>query len=90
MKTGLRFVVVVSATFLIPSTYPLSATAWNALSYQEAVQRCAWGDLWACAVAQEYQAQAARPPGSPADRWVCPQELRNVRPGPLSTYDFVR
>jgi hypothetical protein len=89
MKTGLRFVVV-SAIFLVPFTYPLSAMAWNALSYQEAVQRCAWGDPWACAVAQEYQAQAARPPGSPADRWVSPQELPNVRRGPLTTYDFVR
>ncbi|WP_152486094.1 hypothetical protein [Methylohalobius crimeensis] len=33
--------------------------------------------------------------GSPADRWVSPEELthgglRGVRPGPLSTYDFVR
>jgi len=33
--------------------------------------------------------------GSPADRWVSPDELshgglRGVRPGPLTTYDFVR
>lgn len=33
--------------------------------------------------------------GSPADRWVGPEEitqggLRGVRPGPLTTYDFVR
>ncbi|MEA3412440.1 MAG: hypothetical protein U9R74_13010 [Pseudomonadota bacterium] len=33
--------------------------------------------------------------GSPADRWVSPEELthgglRGVRPGVLSTYDFVR
>jgi hypothetical protein len=89
MKTGLRFVIV-SAICMVPFTFPLSAMAWNALSYQEAVARCAWGDLWACAVARQYQEQAARPAGSPADRWVSPQELPNVRPGPLTTYDFVR
>ncbi|MCH9672030.1 MAG: hypothetical protein K0U93_11340 [Gammaproteobacteria bacterium] len=35
------------------------------------------------------------PARSPADRWVSPRELRQgglrgVRPGPLTTYDFIR
>ena len=96
MRTSLRNLAVVSAVSLVPFSFPLSALAWDALTCQQAVQGCAaWGDLRACAVVQQCQAEATGQGGSPADRWVSPQELqqgglRGVRPGPLSTYDFIK
>jgi hypothetical protein len=94
MRRDISYIVAL-ATFLIPFTYSHSALAWDALTYQQAVQGCAWGYVRACAVMQQYQAAAAGRRGSPADRWVSPAEigqggLRGVRPGPLTTYDFVR
>jgi hypothetical protein len=97
MVKGLKFAVV-SAIFLLPFTYPRSALSWDSLTYQEAVWMCNMGYPRACDVVYAYRAGMAsygRPGGSPADRWVSPQELqqgglRGVRRGPLSTYDFVR
>jgi hypothetical protein len=93
MKTNLRFAAV-SAICLVPFTYPLSAKAWDALSYQQAIQMCAWGDPRGCAVAQQYEyqyqarQQAPVQSGSPANRWVSPEELGSVRSGPHSTWDL--
>jgi hypothetical protein len=96
MMKGLKFALV-SAILLFPFAYPRSALAWDALTYQEAVLMCSMGNSRACSVMYAYQAmaRAGRFGGSPADRWVSPGELgqggvRGVRPGPLSTYDFVR
>lgn len=75
MMKGLKFAVA-SAIFLFPFAYPHSALSWTALSYQEAVWLCSTGDLQACDVMYAYEA--------------APSELRGVRRGPLSTYDFIR
>jgi hypothetical protein len=92
MMKGLKLAAV-SAVFLIPFTYPSSAISLNALTYQQAVSMCQMGDPRACAVANAYRSGSWG--GSPADQWVSPEELqhgglRGVRPGPLSTYDFIR
>jgi hypothetical protein len=96
MMRGLRFALV-SAIFLVPFTFPRSALSLDALTYQEAVVGCYRGYVRACEVMNAYQAMARGRlgGGSPADRWVGSDELRHgglrgVRPGVLSTYDFVR
>ena len=94
MVEGLKFAAV-SAILLLPLTYAQSARAWGSLTYQEAFWLCNMGNPQACAVAIAYMAAMAGAGGSPADRWVSPGELRQgglrgVRPGVLSTYDFVR
>jgi hypothetical protein len=97
MGKGLKFAVV-SVIFLFPFTSPHSALSWESLTYQEAVRMCDMGFSRACDVMYAYMAEIAgsgRSDGSPADRWVSPEELqqgglRGVRPGPLSTYDFIR
>jgi hypothetical protein len=75
MVKGLVFAVV-SAIFLFLFAHSHSALAWTALSYQEAVWLCSAGNLQACDVMYAYQ--------------EAPSDLRGVRPGPLSTYDFIR
>jgi hypothetical protein len=95
MMKGLKFAVV-SAIFLFPLTYPRSALSWTSLTYQEAVWMCNMGYRQACDIMYAYEmARSGRSGGGPADRWVSPEELRQpglrgVRPGPLSTYDFIR
>jgi hypothetical protein len=86
MVKGLK-VAAVSAIFLVPFTYPRSALSLDALTYQQAVQLCSMGYPRACQVMNAYR---AGPSGSPADRLVSPVETQRVRPGPLSTYDFIR
>ena len=88
------------ASLLLPLTYPLHGHALEALTYQQALRLCAAGYDYGCSVAYQYQAEVLRPysgmgGGSPADAWVSPNELtqgglRGVRPGALSTYDFIR
>ena len=80
MRTILVFSVV-SAIVLVAQ--PLRALAWGAMSYAEAVQRCNWGDPYACGVVRQYHAAQTGP-------WMSQQELNTTRRGPLSTYDFVR
>jgi hypothetical protein len=75
MVKGLKFAVV-WAIFLLPFAYPHSALAWTALSYQEASWLCSAGNLQACDVMYAYE--------------KAPSDLRGVRRGPLSTYDFIR
>jgi hypothetical protein len=75
MVRGLKFAVA-SAIFLFPFAYPHSALSWTALSYQEAVWLCSTGNLQACEVMYGYE--------------QAPSDLRGVRRGPLSTYDFIR
>ena len=94
MVKGLKLAAV-SAIFLFPLAYPHSALARTYLNYQEAVWLCNICNPQACAVVIAYMAAMAGSGGSPADRWVSPGELRQgglrgVRPGVLSTYDFVR
>jgi len=95
MVKSLKFAVV-AAIFLVPFTQARSALSWTALSYEEAAWLCSNGYLQACDVMYAYEtARPGMPGGSPADRWVSPEELRRggvngVRRGPLSTYDFVR
>ena len=91
---------IISACLLLPLVYPLHGHALNALTYQQALRLCAAGYDDGCAVAYQYQAKVLRQysgggGASPADAWVSPNELtqgglRGVRPGVLSTYDFVR
>jgi hypothetical protein len=75
MVKGLKFAVV-SAIFLFPFACPNSALSWTALSYQEAVWLCSTGNLQACEVVYAYE--------------QAPSDLRGVRRGSLSTYDFIR
>jgi hypothetical protein len=95
MRTTIRNLAVVSAVTLTPFAFPHGALAWDALTCQEAYQACSLGDALGCDVAQQCQALMTGPGGgSPADRWVGPDELqhggiRGVRRGPLTTYDFV-
>jgi hypothetical protein len=88
---GLKLAVV-AAIFVSPFTYPGSAVSWNALTYQQAVQLCQRGFLDACNVVLAYEAEMARwrAGGSPADKWVSPQELPRQRPGALSTWDLLK
>ena len=80
MRTVLVFSVV---STIVLAAQPLSALAWGAMSFAEAVQRCNWGDQYACAVVRQYQDAQTGP-------WMSQQELNTTRRGPLSTYDFVR
>jgi hypothetical protein len=89
MVKGLA-IAAVSAIFLLPFTYPRSAHSLDALTYQQAVQLCYMGYPRGCQVMNAYRAPARGPSGSPADRWVSPGETQRVRPGPLTTYDFIR
>ena len=75
MVKGLKFAAV-SAIFLFPFVCPHSALARTYLSYQEAVWLCSTGNLQACEVMYGYE--------------QAPSDLRGVRRGPLSTYDFIR
>jgi len=96
MRTTLRNLAVVSAVSLTPFAFPHGALAWDALTCQQAYQACYLGNPRGCGVARQCQAlMAGQGGGSPADRWVGADELqhegmRGVRPGPLTTYDFVR
>ena len=91
---------IVSASLLLPLACPMPSLALDALTYQQALSLCAAGYDYGCAVAYQYQAEVLRQysgtgGGSPADAWVSPSELTHggltgVRPGALSTYDFVR
>ncbi len=91
---------ILSASLLLPLAYPLPGLALDALTYQQALRLCAAGYDYGCAVAYQYQAEVLRQysgsgGGSPADAWVSPSELthggvRGVRPGALTTYDFIR
>lgn len=79
---------------------PAAAPAWNALSYEQALALCANGYQEGCNIAYQYAASALQQGygsgygdyggGSPADAWLSPGEVQQVRPGPLSTYDFLR
>lgn len=91
--------VVTLAILLVTCAFPLRGFAWNASTYQQAVAMCARGNDYACRVMYQYQRDAGQNygggAGSPADRWVSPEEtgqggVRGVRPGPLSTYDFLK
>ena len=75
MVKGSMFAVV-SAILLFLFAYSHSALAWTALSYQEAAWLCSSGNLQACDVMYAYE--------------NAPSDLRGVRRGPLSTYDFIR
>jgi hypothetical protein len=86
MVKGFKFAAV-PAILLLQFTYPQSALAWNALSYQQAVLLCGMGDVRGCAVMRAYQ-DAARG-GSPADQWVSPPEVQQQRPGALSRWDLI-
>ena len=93
MMRGLKFALV-STILLIPFTYPRSALSLDALTYQQAVLGCSMGYIRGCNVMYAYQAMARSGGGSPADRWVGSDELRRgglrgVRPGILSTRDFL-
>lgn len=92
--------VIFSASLLLPLAYPLHGLALDALTYQQALRLCAAGYDYGCSVAYQYQAEVSRQysgggGGSPADAWVDPSELthggvRGVRPGVLTTSDFLR
>jgi hypothetical protein len=73
MMKVLKFAVV-SAIFLFPFAYLHSALSWTALSYEESVWLCSAGNLQACDVMYAYEQVSS--------------ELRGVRRGPLSIYDF--
>jgi hypothetical protein len=76
------------------------------MTYQEALVWCSQGYQNACTIALQYELEAHKQihpayqgwdigSGSPADNWVGPEELyqggvRGVRPGPMSTIDFLR
>ena len=72
-----------------------SASAWDALTPQEAFERCYVGDIDACMVARAYQQNQALysspydphyvpRPWSPADQWVPREEHWQEKPGPFS------
>ncbi len=91
---------ILSASLLVPLASPVPGFALDALTYQQALRLCAAGYSYGCSVAYQYQAAALRQysgssGGSPADAWVSPGEISRggvdgVRPGVLSTYDFIR